>query len=83
MSRLNLILKMPDHPAVKATVKHKKRPTIEEAFEKNHEIAEDLKSADNDVEELEDDDSEENNSKKTNVASNKDKQPNDKYSLEV
>ena len=53
MKRLNLILKMPDHPAVKAKVRHKKRDKIEEPFEKNHQIVEDLKSAYNDVEELE------------------------------
>ncbi|MBY0581013.1 MAG: type IV secretion system DNA-binding domain-containing protein, partial [Rickettsiales bacterium] len=52
MSRLNLILKMPDHPAVKAKVKHKKREAIVEPFIKNHEIVEDLKSAYDDVEEV-------------------------------
>ena len=52
MSRLNLILKMPDNSAVKAKVKHKKREVIVEPFIKNHEIVEDLKSAYDDVEEV-------------------------------
>lgn len=66
MSRLNLILKMPDHPAVKAKVRYKKRDKVEEPFEKNHQIVEDLKSAYDDVEEVtnESDDVEEGNNKK-------------------
>ena len=65
MSRLNLILKMPDHPAVKAKVKHKKRETIVEPFIKNHKIVEDLKSAYDDVEEVSNED-EESGDKKNN-----------------
>jgi hypothetical protein len=45
---------MPDHPAVKAKVKHKKREVIVEPFIKNHKIVEDLKSAYYDIEEVSD-----------------------------
>ena len=52
LRRLNLILKMPDYPAVRAAVKYKKREMIEEPFIKNNKIVEDLKSAYEDTKEL-------------------------------
>jgi type IV secretory pathway TraG/TraD family ATPase VirD4 len=52
LRRLNLILKMPDYPAVRAAVKYKKREMIEEPFIKNNKIVEELKSAYEDTKEL-------------------------------
>jgi type IV secretory pathway TraG/TraD family ATPase VirD4 len=52
LRRLNLILKMPDYPAVRTAVKYKKREMIEEPFIKNNKIVEDLKSAYEDTKEL-------------------------------
>ena len=81
MKRLNLILKMPDHPAVKAKVRHKKRDKVEEPFEKNHQIVEDLKSAYNDVEELESEVEEKLDKKKPKGAEYK--ESTEEYNIEI
>jgi len=49
MERLNLILKMPDNPAVKAKVKYKKRAVREKSFVKNQELVDDLKAIYTDI----------------------------------
>lgn len=55
MKRLNLILKMPDYPGVRARVKYKKRQVIEEPFIKNAVLVEELRSVYDDVQEIIDD----------------------------
>ena len=52
MERLHLVLKMPDHPAVRTKVKYKKRQLIVEPFIKNNALIEDLKSIYDDVREI-------------------------------
>ena len=43
MQRLSLILKMPDHPAVKASIRYKKREVQATAFIRNEKLIEDLR----------------------------------------
>ena len=52
MKALELILKMPDNPAIKGKLKYKHRKKVEEKYIQDEQVIEDLKSAYADVEEI-------------------------------
>ena len=52
MKALELILKMPDNPAIKSKLKYKHRKKVEEKYIQDEQVIEDLKSAYADVEEI-------------------------------